>query len=91
MQKFQTRISFVDALRWSDHLDFCHEGSPIRGVIEQQNARTFVVTPEGHREIRAGDWLIRDPAGTFMPMSNEMFVRKYEPVKSSALTEQQTV
>lgn len=81
MQKFHTRISFVEALRWSDHLDLRVESAPAQNIIVQRDARTFVVTPDGQREIHAGDWLIRDATGSFIPMSDEMFRQKYEPAK----------
>lgn len=81
MQKFQTRISFVEALRWQGQQELSTENAPIQDVIIQRDARTFVVTPEGRREIRVGDWLLKDSAGAFMTMSDEMFRQKYEPVK----------
>lgn len=81
MQKFQTRISFVEALRWQGQQELSTQNAPIQAVIVQQDARTFVVTPEGRREIRVGDWLLKDSAGAFMTMSDEMFRQKYEPVK----------
>jgi hypothetical protein len=80
VQKFQTRVAFVEALRWSPNADF-HHLNLAQNIIVQRDARAFVMTPEGQREIRTGDWLIKDSAGAFRPMSDEMFRQKYEPIK----------
>jgi hypothetical protein len=82
MQKFQTRVSYVEAVRWNgtDHFE---EGRQPQGIIVQRGTRTFVITPDGEREIQIGDWLIRDSSGAYMPMSHELFRQKYEPLELS--------
>lgn len=79
MQKFRTRIAFVEAVRWAGDTDVFDKIQSAISVVGEREGRAVVTTPEGDREVRAGDWIVKDESGAYIPMSDDMFKQKYEP------------
>lgn len=78
MLKFRKRVSVVEAVRWPGNTDILKVIPSAIIAINEREGRAVVTTPDGHREARAGDWIVRDASGAYLPMSDEIFKRIYE-------------
>lgn len=81
MQKFRTRVALVEACRWSGNIEVSGEIPASLIVVWANEGRAFITTPEGDRELTAGDWIVKDGSGTYFPMSDDLFQQKYEPAQ----------
>ncbi len=80
MQKFHTRVYFVEAVRWLGKIDVLN-GIPVGVVAEREDGRTFITTPDGDCELKIGDWIVKDSSGAYVPMGDNIFHQKYEPAQ----------
>lgn len=79
---YKGRSPFVNATRWLKPAD--------HPAVEEHGESWGVLTPEGWREVRPGDWIVTDVSGFAIPMSHELFVALYEPFRDiCALTERE--
>jgi hypothetical protein len=88
--RYQER-KFVDAWQWDELGDtFAEIKAPIiscrTSIIYNDKACDFIMvdlyieTISGKREVKKGDWIVRDSYG-FRIYSNEEFQKKFEPIE----------
>ncbi|WP_233411408.1 hypothetical protein [Paraburkholderia kururiensis] len=63
----------VEASRW-----FFPEKHP---RVQSRGGKWMIATPDGWREVKAGDWILTDSTGNSWPMSNLSFCQVYEPMR----------
>lgn len=77
---YQTKIERVEAMRWL--------GNPLstRTILDWAGPamkegvnKLMILTAEGDMFVSIGDWVLRDPKGTFWRLSDAHFKAKYEP------------
>lgn len=84
MKDFRTRVTTVKAVRWVT--DDIFKQIPTGVVGRLHDGRVYVTTPEGDRELRSGDWVVRDGTGAYFPMSDSAFQAKYEAAEIRVLS-----
>lgn len=84
MKDYRTRVSTVKAVRWVS--DDVFKQIPAAVVARFHDGRVYVTTPEGDRELRSGDWIVKDSTGAYFPMSDPAFQAKYEATEVRVLS-----
>jgi len=74
MSKFQTKTTTVEAFQ------FINDNKAPQGVI--LDGKKFVLANNKSIEVMVGDWVVTEPTGNILALSNATFVDLYEPVLS---------
>lgn len=69
--KFRKKNSVVDAEQVVDPCQHPH--------IERTDGGWRMLTPDGWRKVREGDWIVTDSTGTAWSIPNSVFINLYEP------------
>jgi hypothetical protein len=78
MKTFQSRTLFVEAVRWDGHLEHPEDLPLESGLFWTAGEKAFLISPEGIRQVAVGDWIVKDASGAYLPMSDELFMERYE-------------